>query len=132
PSFNKQGQLAWLSMKRDGFESDKQDIVVWNGIIKLNLTQHRDDIQVNNYKWSEDGKKLYFTSAVNGTEQLFEVTYPGLTKMMPLIRQITKGDFDVNGITGQSGNTLVVSRTDINHAAELYTIALSNGKMQQL
>lgn len=32
PSFNKQGELAWLSMKRAGYEADKQDIIVWNGI----------------------------------------------------------------------------------------------------
>jgi Tol biopolymer transport system component len=83
PTYNKQGQLAWLSMKRDGFESDKQDIIVANGMIKMNLTRDRDDIQVSNYKWSEDGRKIYFTAPVNGTEQLFEVNYPGLTKMLP-------------------------------------------------
>ena len=52
--------------------------------------------------------------------------------MMPIITQITKGDFDVNGIIGQSGNTLVVSRADMNHASELYTVDLSNGNMTQL
>ena len=40
------------------------------------------------------------------------------------ITQITDGIFDVNGIVGQSGNELVVSRTDMNHAAELYVVNL--------
>jgi len=132
PSFNKQGQLAWLSMKRDGYESDKSDIVVANGSVKMNLTASRDDIHVDSYKWSEDGKKIYFLAPVNGTSQLFEITYPGLTKMLPVITQITKGDFDVDDIIGQSGNTLIVGREDINHAKELYSVHLTDGSMQQL
>jgi dipeptidyl aminopeptidase/acylaminoacyl peptidase len=132
PSFNKSGQMAWLQMKRDGYESDKQDLVVTDGKNKINLTQQRDDIHVEGYKWSDDAKKIFFFAAINGTLQLFSVTYPGVTKSMPVISQITKGDFDVNAITGQSGNLLVVSRTDINHAAELYTVDLANGNMAQL
>ena len=132
PSFNKNGQMAWLQMKRDGYESDKQDLVVTDGSHKINLTQQRDDIHVEGYKWSEDGKKIFFFAPVNGTLQLFSVPYPGVTKSMPVTTQITKGDFDINGITGQSGNTLVVSRTDMNHAAELYTVDITTGNMTQL
>lgn len=132
PSFNKKNELAWLSMKRDGYEADKQDIIVWNGKTRMNLTQFRDDIHVEGFIWSEDGNKLFFYAPVNGTLQLFEVNYPGLKKTLPYVRQITKGDFDINGIVGQVGNTLVVSRTDMNHAAELYTVDLQSGAMKQL
>ncbi|OXV05065.1 hypothetical protein Egran_07167 [Elaphomyces granulatus] len=51
---------------------------------------------------------------------------------MPQIKQITKGDFDVSEIVGQVGNTLIVSRTDMNHAAELYTVDIATGNMKQL
>ncbi|HMU58079.1 MAG TPA: S9 family peptidase, partial [Chitinophagaceae bacterium] len=132
PQFNKQGALAWLSMKRDGFEADKQDIIVSNGITKMNLTASRDDIHVEGYRWSNDGREIYFWAPINGTLQLFVVNYPGLTKMAVIVRQLTKGDFDINNIIGQSGNTLVVSRTDMNHAAELYTVSLPDGNITQL
>ncbi|WP_428667550.1 S9 family peptidase [Runella sp.] len=132
PEYNGKGQLAWLQMKRDGYESDKQDIVVMNGTVKMNLTQQRDDIHVEGFKWSEDGKSIYFWAPINGTLQLFNVTYPGLTKMMPVITQITKGDFDVTGIVGQVGTGLIVSRNDMNHPAELYTVDSATGAMQQL
>ena len=56
PSYNKQGTLAFLSMKRDGYESDKQDLVVMFGSNKINLTASRDDLHVEGYKWSDDGK----------------------------------------------------------------------------
>jgi len=132
PTFNKQGQMAWLQMKRDGYESDKQDLVATTGDFKLNLTGNRDDIHVSGYKWAEDGRSLFFTAAVNGTSQLFNVTYPGLTKMLPVVTQVTNGDFDINDIVGQKGNTLVVTRADYNHANELYTVDVTNGFMKQL
>ncbi|KAA9349208.1 S9 family peptidase [Larkinella humicola] len=132
PDYNAKGQLAWLQMKRDGYEADKQDLIVWNGVTKMNLTGQRDDLHVQGFKWSQDGSSLFFTAPIDGTIQLFKVTYPGLTKMMPIITQLTKGDFDVTGIVGQSANTLVVSRTDMNHPAELFTVDLANGAMTQL
>jgi dipeptidyl aminopeptidase/acylaminoacyl peptidase len=132
PSYNNKNELAWLSMKREGYEADKQDIIVSNGNTKINLTGSNDLIQVNSFKWSKDGKNIYFISAVNGTEQLYVVNYPGLTKMQPHIKQITKGDFDITSITGEVDNTLIVSRTDFNHSTELYTVDLSNGSMKQL
>jgi dipeptidyl aminopeptidase/acylaminoacyl peptidase len=132
PSFNQKGELAWMSMRRDGYEADKQDLVVLGNGGKQNLTASRDEIHVESFRWSEDGETIFFTAPINGTLQLFSVNYPGMKKMMPVVQQITKGDFDVNAITGQSGNTLVVSRTDMNHAAELYTVNLTDGSMQQL
>ena len=132
PSFNQKGELAWLSMKRDGFESDKQDIIVSNGVSKINLTSSRDIIHVEGFKWSEDNKTIFFFAPINGTLQLFEVNYPGLTKIAPVVRQITKGDFDINGIVAQFVSTLIVSRTDMNHAAELYNVNTTSGEMKQL
>ena len=132
PLYNKNGVLAWLSMKRDGYEADKQDIVAFTGIGTVNLTKQRDDIHVEGFRWSDDGKHIYFWAPINGTLQLFEVDYTGATMKLPDIRQITKGDFDITNIIGQSGNTLIVSRTDMNHATELYSVDINSGDMKQL
>ncbi|MDR6196699.1 S9 family peptidase [Siphonobacter sp. SORGH_AS_0500] len=132
PEYNNKGQLAWLQMKRDGYEADKQDIVVSNGVSTMNLTAQRDDIHVEGFKWSEDGTALFFWAPIDGTLQIFKVTYPGLTKMNPLITQVTKGDFDISGIVGQVGNQLIASRTDMNHPAELVSIDLTKGTIQTL
>ena len=43
------------------------------------------------------------------------------------VSQITQGKFDINGIVGLAKNGLVVSRTDMNHAAELYLVNTTNG-----
>lgn len=139
PSFSNQGQLAWLQMKRDGYESDKNDIIVQINGAPINLTKDWDGT-VNGFHWSNDGNTIYFTAATDGTEQLFEVNVPKaknsrseeeLFSLRPP-RQITDGQFDVRGIVGQSENTLVVGRGDMNHATELYTVTISNGEMTQL
>jgi len=131
PSFSAQGTLAWLSMKSDGYESDKNDIVVKGPGGIMNLTAQWDGT-VSSFVWSSDAKKIFFNAALDGTMQLFEVDYPGLTKKMPVVKQITRGDFDVTGMIGQVGNTMVVTRTDMNHATELYTVDLISGTMNQL
>ena len=133
PQYNGVGELAYMQMKRDGYEADKQDIVLLlNNGTKINLTASRDEIHVEGFKWSDDGKQLYFWAPINGTLQLFSVTNPGMNKMAPAIRQITKGDFDITGIVGQFNQSLIVSRTDFNHAAELYSVDIASGSMNQL
>lgn len=137
PEYHKSGTLAWLQMKRDGYEADKQDIIITDGSKKINLTAHRDDLHVNSFKWSDDGKTIFFLAPIQGTEQLFKVAVPEFTnetatKKTFAITQISKGDFDINGIIGQNENILVVSRSDMNHANELYTLDLTSGSLTQL
>ncbi len=132
PSYSKKGELAWLSQRTDGYEADKQDIVVSNGKAKLNLTASRDDINVESFVWSDDDRNIFFVAPKDGTLQLFEVNYPGLTKMAVNVHQITNGDFDISGIVGQKDNELFVTRTDFNHAAEIYSVDVDNGSMKKL
>lgn len=136
PAFSPDGKkLAWTSMKTDGYESDKNDLVVMNmdRHYKLNMTSAWDGT-VNNFRWSKDGKTIYFTAPVKGTIQLFEVKVPDnlMVRMIPVVRQITHGMFDVDDIVGQKGDTLVLSRQDMNHATELFTYITGTNDMQQL
>ncbi len=131
PVYSTTGALAWLSMKRDGYEADKNDIIVRMGDMQQNLTQNWDGT-VNSFVWKTDGSGIYFNAPVDGTIQLFEVNYPGKTKKEPVVKQMTKGDFDIRGLVGIVGDKMIVSRTDMNHAAELYSVDLGDGSMKQL
>ena len=131
PSFSSQGDFAFLSMARDGYEADKNDLIVRRGDLELNITKHWDGT-VQNYKWSNDGTKIYFNAPVGGTVQLFEVDVNFKMKKMPFIKQITKGDFDIADIKEVVGNKAVVTKTDINHAAEIYVVDLKSGALTQL
>lgn len=131
PLFSSTGAIAWLSMKRDGYEADKNDIIVKEGAIQQNLTNNWDGT-VESFIWKMDGSGVYFNAAVDGTVQLFEVDYPGKSRKAPVVKQITKGEFDITGIVGFSGNKLIVSRTDMNHASELYSVSLADGILSQI
>ena len=136
PAFSNDGtKLAWLSMREDGNEADKNDLVIRDikgGGPRINLTALWDE-SVSSFTFSKDDSKLYFLADHDGTDQLFSIDLKGNTTGDPAaIKQITKGQWDVTGISGQVGNTMSVSRTDMNHAAELYTVDLTTGSMIQL
>jgi len=131
PAYSPQGDLTWLQMKHDGYEADKNDIIVRFKGMDINLTAAWDGT-VDSFTWSPDGKKVYFLAPTDGTKQLFEVNFPGLTKIAVTVRQITDGFFDINGITGFSGDKIIVERTDINHASEIFSYDLKKKKWAQL
>ena len=129
PAFSKDGVLAYLQMEEAGYEADKNDLIILKDGVKTNLTKGWDGT-VNGFLWSNNGKEIYFNAAVYGTIHLFKVNIP--KKGAPVVKQITKGQFNVSGIVAQAGNTMVVTRTDMNHATEIYTVNLKNGEMSQL
>jgi dipeptidyl aminopeptidase/acylaminoacyl peptidase len=131
PSFSNKGMLAWLQMNRDGYESDKNDLVINLDDSHINLTKKWDGT-VNGFHWSNSGDRIYFTAPVQGTEQLFEIIIPKSKDKIFPPKQITTGQFDVHGIVGHNSTHIVVYRRDMNHASELYTIELKSGKMSQL
>lgn len=121
PAFSKNGVLAWLSMEHDSNEADKNDLFILQNGQRKNITAHWDNT-VSSFAWSNDGKKIYFLAATSGTNQLFEINP---FENQPNPKQLTKGIFDITGIVGQSGNNLIVTRTDMNRAPEIYTVNLS-------
>jgi dipeptidyl aminopeptidase/acylaminoacyl peptidase len=131
PAFSPNGDLSWLQMKRDGYEADKNDIIVRHKGVDINLTGGWDGT-VDSFTWSEDGKKIYFSAPVDGTKQLFEVNFPGVTKIAVTVNQITDGMFDVNSIIGFSKNKVIVERADMNHATEIYSYDLKRKTWKQL
>ncbi|WCM43438.1 S9 family peptidase [Flavobacterium sp. CBA20B-1] len=131
PTFSPNGDLTWLQMKNDGYEADKNDIIVRHKGIDINLTSGWDGT-VNSYVWSNDGKKVYFIAPVDGTNQLFEVNFPGLTRIAVTVKQLTNGVFDVASIVGFANDKIVVTRTDFNSAAELYSFDLKKATWNQI
>ena len=131
PQFSPAGNLTWLQMKRDGYEADKNNLIVSFKGMKMNLTANWDGT-VDSFMWSKDGSKIYFVAPIDGTKQLFEVNFPGVTRIAITVRQITNGDFDVSSIVDFSGDNVIVTRTDMNHAAEIFSYNLKKKSWKQL
>lgn len=131
PAFSKEGQLAWLQMKRDGYEADKNDLIVLLNNKPYNLTKDWDGT-VSSFLWDEGGEKIYFVAPTQGTYQVFEVEVPQKSRQKVMVQQLTKGQFNASGFVGQSGDYLILNRTDMNHAKEIYTYNLSTNKWNQI
>jgi dipeptidyl aminopeptidase/acylaminoacyl peptidase len=131
PAFSSKDQLAWLQMQRDGYEADKNDIIIMIDGEPVNITANWDGT-VNSFLWQDKGEKIYFVAPILGTVQLFEINVPKNANKIGLPKQLTNGLFDVSGIVGQTKKTIVVNRRDMNHAVEIYAVNLSNGNMIQL
>ncbi|WP_407498531.1 S9 family peptidase [Elizabethkingia anophelis] len=130
PKFSPDGKyLTWQSMRTDGYEADKNDIVImdWKTKKKTNLTQNWDDSVDGGFYWSKDAKTIYFNAAYRGVKQLFSVN-PQNAK----IAQVTKDKFDVSGIFAETKNGLLVTRTDFNHSPDLFNVSLKNGEFTQI
>jgi dipeptidyl aminopeptidase/acylaminoacyl peptidase len=74
PVFSPDGKkLAWLSMERDGYEADKNRVMVMDvatGSI-TDITETFDN-SVNAIFWGKDSNRLFFGAYVGGTSQLYE------------------------------------------------------------
>lgn len=136
PVFSPDGsKIAWLSMEHDGYESDKNRIMVYDFKTKMKYDFTKDwDESVSSLKWSKDNKKLFFLENAFGCDQLFEISLPKNLSELTVknFRQITSGDHDVTAMLGESGNYMIVTRTDMNHAAEVFKVNLKNGDFTQL
>lgn len=130
PKFSPDGKsLIWQSMARDGYEADKNDVKImdWKSGKTTNLTAAWDDSVSGDVLWGADSKTIYFTAAYRGTKQLFS-----LDSKSAKVQQITKGDFDVNEVFTDNKTSVLVGRTDVNHATELFSVNLKNGEMKQV
>jgi hypothetical protein len=87
---------------------------------------------VNGFIWAKNSKDIYFTAPVNGTKQIFKVDYPGKTRKMAVVEQLSKGQFDVTGIVAENNGQLIVTRTDMNHASEIFSFDLKSKTFKQL
>lgn len=126
PVFSHDGKrIAWESMERDGYESDKLRLMV----LDLQTGERRDyteqfDYGVSGINWSADDKELYTVVMYRGTNEVFafDVT-------TGVIRQVTKGQHDVNSIQ-LNGNTLYANQVSQSYPQEVYTYD-ANGREQE-
>ncbi len=131
PSFSDTGILAYLSMERDGYEADKNDIKILLDGEVVNLTAEWDGT-VREFMWTEKADRIFFTAATQGTVQLYAVDVPKKAGKATKISQITQGQWNVSGLVGLVDGKMISGRTDMNHAKEIYSINLKSGEMEQL
>ena len=120
--------MAWMSMERDGYESDKNRLFILDlqSGEKRYLTDEFD-YSLDQLVWAENSKDIYFLSVVQGTEQIFKINIESKK-----IDQITNGDFDYASISPVNDETLIALRHSISKPDEIYSIKMSTKEVSEL
>jgi len=128
PVFSPDGKyVAWESMERDGYESDKNRLYIMEIATGDKTYATKDfDQNVGSLTWTPDSKSIYFTSDVQGTFQIYQYTLKGNK-----IEQITNGLHDYNSVA-LAGNMLIGSKQTMALPTELFEVNPKNGNEKQL
>ena len=128
PVFSPDGKyIAWQSMERDGYESDKNRMFVMNLTTneKIYVTENFD-YNTDYLAWNEDNQSIYFVSCVEAKTHLFQAYIH--TKE---IKRITKGDYDYESF-GIAGDKLIALRHSMSKPNEIYSVNTSSGEATEL
>lgn len=86
PVYSPDGKwLAFSRMKREGFEADKQDLILYDLQKKTfaGLTG-KEDLSISEYLFSPNSRTVYFTAEVHGRNRLYKAEVPS-GKAAPLV-----------------------------------------------
>ena len=120
PQFSPDGKyLGWLSMKRDGYESDRNRLCVYDLVTgkKVFLTESFDS-NVDEFCWSDSKDALvYFIGVWHGKENIYSVKWKGEVKQLTAC----KADFGSLQMLN-NGKQILAERHSYTESADLYVV----------
>jgi dipeptidyl aminopeptidase/acylaminoacyl peptidase len=117
PRYSADGKyIAWQSMARDGYESDRNRLCLFNRATgkKTYLTESFQS-NVDDYCWAPDSKTLYFVGTWHGTTQIYSTNLKGEVK------KLTEGQHDYASVA-LAGSSLVAKRHSMNVPDDIYLV----------
>ena len=118
PKFSPDGNyVAWLSMKRCGYESDRMRLCCYNLKTgeKTYLTESFDS-SVDDFCWTPDAKALYFIGVWHATENLYATNLKGE------VVQLTDNWADFGSLQMLDNTRLLMERHNFTSPADLYVV----------
>lgn len=127
PKFSPDGKyIAWQSMERDGYESDRNRLCVFD------LSEHKKSYVteafqsgVDDYCWAGDSQRLYFIGVWHGTTMIYRTDLAGVTE------RLTDGDYDYASVA-MAGNNVIAKRHSISEPDDIYMLDTESREVKQL
>ena len=133
PKFSPDGRyIAWQSMARDGYESDRNRLCVYTiADGTKSYVAEAFDSNVDDFCWANDSRTLYFIGVWHACENLYQTNLKGE------VRQLTDDWADFGSVQLlNNGNKLLASRHSFQQGDELYVVTpgkdVKKTKVQQL
>ena len=100
-------KIAWISMERDGYEADKQRLMVayidWENASPRawGITDVTENFKYNaaGPVWSDDSKSIYFNALTEGLQGIYEAKAPDFNA--PVNAKIKPAPWQIERITGE-------------------------------
>ena len=130
PQFSPNGRyVAWSSMERDGYESDRTRLCVLDlKTGKKTYVTEKFESGVNEFCWSNDSKTLYFTGVWHGKTNIYQTNLKGEHKA--LTNDVA--DYSLLGLA-PDGKNLYCKRQSMSAADEVFVLPLKkNATAEQL
>ena len=128
PLFSPDGKyIAWQSMERDGYESDKNRLFVMDlsSGEKMYITENFDyntDFAV----WNKDNQSIYIVACVEAKTQIYQANIN--TKE---IKALTEGIHDYESFA-VAGDKLIAVRHSMSQPNEIYSVNATTGEATQI
>ncbi|MBQ9639287.1 MAG: S9 family peptidase [Bacteroidales bacterium] len=124
PVFSHDGKrIAWESMERDGYESDKLRLMVldFESGSMVDYTANFD-YGVSGINWSNDDSELYAVVMYRGTNEVFAFNVE-----TQAVRQVTDGMHDINSIQ-LCDDKIYAQQVSMSYPAEVYRYTTTTGQ----
>ena len=122
PQFSSNGKyIAWQSMPRNGYESDRNRLCVYTlADGTKNYVTEQFDSNVDAYCWGNDNNTFYFIGVWHGKTHVYQTNLKGQ------IKQLTDGQYDYGSLQllGRKGQ-LLVTRHSMSHPDDLFVLTPS-------
>ena len=117
PQFSPDGKrIAWQSMARDGYESDRNRLCVMNLKTKRKTyVTETFDSNVENFCWANE-KELYFIGVWHGELHVYKTNFNGE------VHKITEGQYDYTGLSLADDGLLICSRQSMCEPTDLFVV----------
>ncbi len=128
PVYSPSGKyLAWESMERDGYESDKNRLFVYNFDTKEKKDYTTEfDQHIHSIEWADDNKNIYFFSDYHARYQVYNLNIE-----TEEIKTLTKGDYNFYNVSF-AGNQLIGTMQSMSKPTEIYSINIESGNHTEL
>lgn len=129
PKFSPDGlKLAWKSMARDGYESDRLRLCVLD-LKSGEQTYCTESFQsgVDDFEWSKDSKEIFFVGVWQARTMVYKTNIKGE------VAAITTGDYDYGSVQMlPNGKQLLANRHSISAPDDLFLIDVKAKKEENL
>lgn len=128
PKFSPDGsQLAFISMERDGYESDKKRLFVIDLATKdKKYLTETFDYNAEDFIWENKGSDIIMVSCRNAVTHLWNVNVASKE-----VKQITDGQYDYEAVA-QTADGLVAVRHSMSKPNEIYSVNPATGEATEL